>query len=127
VPKVLAWNSRAGGSPVGAEYIIMEKVQGIELEQAWPNMAIEDRLAVVKTLVSYQKAWTSILFKKFGSLYYSKDLDKPSEAQPLYTGANGIDTTNATFSVGPSVGRESFDDGRATVGFDRGPCKPLIS
>src|SRR4051812_1698284 len=35
VPKVLAWSSKAEENPVGAEYIIMEKVLGIELERVW--------------------------------------------------------------------------------------------
>ncbi|KAL1613217.1 hypothetical protein SLS60_001449 [Paraconiothyrium brasiliense] len=123
VPKVLAWNSKAQDNPVGAEYIIMEKAQGIELEKIWPSMNIKNRLALVENIAGFQKAWTSISFKRFGSLYYANDLDESSESEPLYVDANGIDTIDERFAIGPSTGREMVDNGRATVQFDRGPCK----
>jgi aminoglycoside phosphotransferase (APT) family kinase protein len=67
VPKVLAWSSKAQENPVGAEYIIMEKVSGIELEHVWPSMSIKDRLVIVKAIAGFQKAWTSVSFNRFGS------------------------------------------------------------
>jgi hypothetical protein len=74
VPKVLAWCSRARENPVGAEFIIMEEVPGVELEQVWPDMSIQDRFTVVKSIAGFQKAWTSVAFTKYGSLYFSRDL-----------------------------------------------------
>jgi hypothetical protein len=126
VPRVLAWSSKAQENLVGAEYIIMEKVLGIELEHVWPTMNIKDRLALVKTISGFQKAWTSVSFKKFGGLYYAKDLDEPTGNEPLYVDANGIDVIDDKFAIGPSTGRESIDNGRATIRFDRGPCKTSI-
>jgi hypothetical protein len=41
VPRVLSWNSKVEGNPVGAEYIIMEKVSGVELAQVWPSKDIK--------------------------------------------------------------------------------------
>lgn len=123
VPEVFAWSSKAQENPVGAEYIIMEKLPGIELERAWPTMKTEDRLAVVQEIADYQKAWTSVSFKKYGGLYYSKDLVSSLENEPLYTDADGVDVKDPRFSIGPSTGRELIDNGRARVEFDRGPCK----
>ncbi|KAF2259616.1 APH-domain-containing protein [Lojkania enalia] len=125
VPRVLAWSSKAQENPVGAEYIIMEKVPGIELERVWPSMNIKDRLALIKTIAGFQKAWTSVSFKKFGSLYYAKDLDESTGNGPLYVDANGIDIIDEKFAIGPSTGRESIDNGRATINFDRGPWNSL--
>jgi hypothetical protein len=119
----LAWSSKAKENPVGTEYIIMEKVSGIELERVWPSMNIRDRLALVKALAGFQKAWTSVSFKKFGSLYYAKDLDESAQNEPLYVDPNGIDIIDENFAVGPFMGRESIDNGRATISFNRGPCK----
>jgi len=68
VPKVLAWSSKGQDTSVGAEYIIMEKAPGVDLERWWPSMQIKERYAVVKAIATYQKAWTSVSFKKFGSL-----------------------------------------------------------
>lgn len=123
VPRILTWNSRAQESAVGAEYIVMEKVSGIELEHVWPSMNIKDRLAIVKTLAGFQKAWTSISFTKFGSLYYAKDLDGTIRKEPLYIDAKGNSVTDGRFAIGPSMGRESYDNGRAAITFDKGPCK----
>ncbi|KAI9702990.1 MAG: hypothetical protein M1836_008204 [Candelina mexicana] len=124
-PKVYAWSSRTHENKVGAEYIIMEKVPGVPLDDVWRTMGIEDRFKIVKTIASYQKAWTSTIFNQYGSLYYSKDLDT-STSGPLYTDSHGDTITNTKFSVGPSTGREFNDDGRAAVKFDRGPWKSLV-
>lgn len=123
VPKVLAWCSQAHESPVGAEYIIMERVPGIELEHVWPKMNVKDRFAVVKAIADVQKAWTSVSFTKYGSLYFSKDLDSTPDGQPLYVDAEGKHIKDTCYAIGPSTGRENLDNGRATVNFDRGPCK----
>jgi len=122
VPRVFAWSSKAQENPVGAEYIIMEKLPGIELELVWPTMKMEDRLAVVQTIATYQKSWTSISFKKYGSLYYAKDLDTGSDNEVLYIDTDGVTVKDSIFAIGPSTGRELIDNKRAIVEFDRGPC-----
>jgi len=125
VPEVFAWSSRAQENAVGAEYVIMEKTAGVELEQVWPTIKTEDRLAIVQKIANYQKNWTSVSFKKYGSLYYSKDLISRSDNETLYTDADGVDVNDSRFSIGPSTGREFIDNGRVGVDFDRGPCKSL--
>jgi hypothetical protein len=126
VPRVLAWSSKAQENPVGAEYIIMEKVPGIELEQVWPSMDVKDRLTLLKNIAGFQEAWTSVSFKKFGGLYYAMDLDGPTSNEPLYIAKNGINVLDEKFAIGPSMGREMIDNARATIHFDRGPCKTSI-
>ncbi|KAJ4373138.1 hypothetical protein N0V83_003429 [Neocucurbitaria cava] len=126
VPKALAWSSQAQKNPVGAEYIIMEKAPGIELERVWPKMVAEDRFAVVKAIAGFQKAWTEVSFTKYGSLYFSEDLGKlQTDKEPLYIDANGAQITNHRFAVGPCTGREWVDSGRAAINFDRGPHQSL--
>ena len=100
----------------------MEKVPGVQLDFVWAGMGIEDRLTIAKAIARYQKTWTSFSFKKFGSLYYAKDLDGHNQS-PLYTDCHGVTITNPRFAVGPSTGRDFSDDGRLAVEFDRGPCK----
>jgi hypothetical protein len=101
----------------------MEKVPGIELESIWSSLNVADKWAIVQTIAGYQKAWMSISFKGFGSLYFAEDLGKEVTNKAVYTNANGVDVTDSRFAIGPSTGREIFDDGRGTVDFDRGPCK----
>ncbi|KAH8676899.1 kinase-like domain-containing protein [Tricladium varicosporioides] len=125
VPEVFAWSSRAQENPVGAEYIIMEKIPGIELERLWPTMKTEDRLAIVQEIANYQKKWTSVSFKKYGGLYYSKDLVSSLDNETLYTDADGVDVKDPSFSIGPSTGRELIDNGRAGVEFNRGSWQTI--
>ncbi|KAF2757486.1 hypothetical protein EJ05DRAFT_465617 [Pseudovirgaria hyperparasitica] len=125
VPKVLAWSSRAQSNPIGAEYIIMEKASGVELEQIWPSLDIKERFAVVKAVAGYQKSWNSISFKKFGGLYYKKDLDSDTGNDALYVDADGHDIVDTKYAIGPSPGREWIDNGRVNIKLDRGPWKTL--
>ena len=121
VPKVFAWSSRANENPVGAEYIIMEKAPGVQLDELWPNMDIKARFEVVKAIASFQNAWASTSFSQYGSLYYSFDIDRENAC--ILTKSDGSRNTEPRFTVGPSVGRDMLDDGRIAVDFDRGPCK----
>lgn len=105
----------------------MEKAPGIELEEVWPKMEIQDRLAIVKSLLGFQNAWTSASFNGYGGLYYTDDLDEPVKDEPLYVDANGNEIKNPKFAIGPTTGREWLDNGRATIKMDRGPCKPSVS
>ena len=123
VPKVFAWNSRAQDNPVGAEYIIMEKLPGIPLDQVWAKLEIRDRFTIVKAIARYQKAWMSVSFTKYGSLYYAQDLDEHSPQSPLYIDQYNVEVTNPWFAIGPSTGRGFIDEGRVDVDFDRGPCE----
>ncbi|KAG6298268.1 hypothetical protein E4U45_005206 [Claviceps purpurea] len=59
-------SSRAEETPIGAEYILMEKMEGVELEEVWPEMEIEDRLEVVKAVAAYQLSWASVSFEQYG-------------------------------------------------------------
>ncbi|KAH7074476.1 hypothetical protein BKA63DRAFT_603397 [Paraphoma chrysanthemicola] len=87
----------------------MEKAPGVELETFWPTFSIKERLAVVKAMAAYQRAWASVSFKQFGSLYYAEDLDIQSSTGPLYTDVNGSDIWS----------------NKTTVPLDRGPWNSL--
>ena len=100
----------------------MDKVPGVELERFWPEMSIEDRFAVVKTIASYQIRWALTSFEKFGSLYFRVDLNKNAGCNFTYTNHDGVRKLDNRFAIGLSSGREFFDDGRSLMDFDRGPC-----
>jgi hypothetical protein len=86
-------------------------------------MNIKDRFAVVKAVAGYQKSWTSVSFAKYGSLYFSKDLNNRLNNQPLYVDTKRDHIKSTCYAVGSSTGRKNFDNRRATVSFDRGPCR----
>lgn len=120
VPKVYSWSAQNNNS-VGAEYIIMEKFSGVQLDSVWPSMRLDDRFSLTKTIAKYQEAWTKASFSHFGSLYFANDLVGVRHVT-LHDRVAG-----KKLAIGPSTGREWFDSGRETVEFDRGPCKCFCS
>lgn len=59
-----AWNAKID-NPVGAEYIIMEEVQGSQLSKVWTDMKISAKTSVVKDLVAIEKKLLSVSFARF--------------------------------------------------------------
>lgn len=122
-PRVLAWSS-SDKNAVNAEYIIMEKAKGVQLASMWPKMELDQRVQVVRAIARHQRAWLNISFSRIGSLYYAKD--SPSSANldgPLFSDDLGKPITDSKFVIGPILGREWMDNGRATIDSDRGPCE----
>ncbi|KAF4629416.1 hypothetical protein G7Y89_g8732 [Cudoniella acicularis] len=121
-PKVLAWSSKAYENSVGAEYIIMERVEGVSLSTRWASMPLDKKTVIVKTLARYQKSWMSKTFKQYGSLYYVDDVPvSPGQPTFSYQDKDGVEVQDKRFAVGPTVHRQTVDYGRAQVDFYRGP------
>ena len=118
-----AWNSKAAENPVGAEFIIMEEARGVPLSHKWPAIHGDDKLKLIEKIVEIESTLVSTSFRDFGSLYYTKDLEHPARKDVLYTNTTGRPTVNAQFSIGPTTDRKFFDDDRANIDFDRGPCE----
>ena len=119
VPRVHSWNSRATSHPVGAEFIIMDKVDGVPLSKIWPTMALPQKLQVLLALTRLQKQWLGISLSHYGGLYYAKDI-LPRTGYHYVKNGNAV--TDSVFAVGPATGRDWFDAGRSTLNIERGPC-----
>lgn len=120
-PKVLAWSSRTTGS-VGAEFIIMEKVSGIELSHKWPELSGDDKYSLIQAVIGFERMLTSVSFKKLGSHYYAEDVIDSASQDVLYVKEQEGEVRSSKFAVGPTTDRKFFDDGRGAVEVDRGPC-----
>lgn len=122
-PRVIAWNSDRTNA-VGAEYIVMEKAQGIELESVWSTLDDKQKVKVVRSIAMHQMKWAEILFREIGSIYYTDGLQPSNNVRPLCidkdSGEKGVDSK---FTIGPIVGREWMDSGRLDLEVDRGPCR----
>lgn len=79
----------------------------------------------MKTISEYQKAWMSISFTQYGSLYYSSDTGDTGGCD-LVKGDGSV-TKAQRSAVGPSTGRDFLDDGRMALELDRGPCMASYS
>ncbi|KAF2722987.1 phosphotransferase family protein [Polychaeton citri CBS 116435] len=119
-PRVLAWSS-SDKNAVKAEYIIMEKAEGVQLGTAWSTMDINQRGRVIRAIARHQRTWSKISFSRIGSLYYAKDLPPVDQATPVFFNDLGQPVAGLKFAIGPALGREWVDSGRANVNCDRGP------
>ena len=120
VPKVHAWNS-SPTNPVGAEYMIMERVPGIELEHLWYSMDLEKRMSVVEQLVNLERRLFELQLPANGSIYYSSELGSDFESMDITSSL-----TDKRFCVGPSTEYLWWYQSRAALTKGRGPCKTLL-
>ncbi|KAG8209780.1 APH domain-containing protein [Trichophyton interdigitale] len=81
-PKVYAWNSGTTNT-VGAEYIIMERMPGVQLRQVWSSMKLVEKMNLCLDIARYQSAWLSVTFSQFGGLYYTQDVQIVSRSKKL--------------------------------------------
>jgi hypothetical protein len=99
----------------------MEKAPSVSLETVWPGMKMKERSTLVRNIFKLNSSWSSVSFRKFGSLCYTNDIE--SDRECLYTDASGVEVLNEKFAVGPATGRDYVDYGKIDVEFDRGPCR----
>jgi hypothetical protein len=125
VPKVFAWSASADRTDVGAEYILMEKVEGVELYKRYKNLRSEG-LELINQLTAMERAFVGRPFSQIGSLYYKEDVEPALQERPLY--ADGAeDDASARFRIGPYVDWDIWRGTRANVEADRGPCMFIFS
>ncbi|RDW93617.1 uncharacterized protein DSM5745_00939 [Aspergillus mulundensis] len=110
VPKVLGYCSRASGSSLGAEYIVMERAPGVELARVWDQFKGREKVAIVKQVAAITCKLARARFQANGALYKREDV----------AAAESI-AIDEHFAIGPTVGRSWFDDRRGEVDVHRGP------
>jgi hypothetical protein len=104
---------------VGAEFIIMDKVEGVPLSQVWSTMKLPQKLQVLLAMTRLQKQWRSVSFSHYGSLYYTGDVQPPAGNHYI---KDGEVVSDSEFVIGPATGRDWCDAGRAILDVDKGPC-----
>ncbi|KZF23492.1 phosphotransferase enzyme family protein [Xylona heveae TC161] len=112
-PKIYAWNARAAESPVGAEYIIMEKADGVLLSSKWPLMSTKEKHQLTQSIIAFERSLLAHKFENIGSIYYERDLVDSQDKFPA--------TAYSGFVVGPTTDRKFLEDGRRKVKTDKGP------
>lgn len=121
VPKVFAWSSRASETPVGAEFMILEKVQGIELHDAWPLVRRHIN-NLVKQFTTLEQKFPKATFSKFGSIYYKSDLEGYPQASSLLADESIETDFTRRFTIGPHMNWDLWRGERVDMQADRGPC-----
>ena len=123
VPVVYEWSSNARANPVGAEYMIMEKARGTELQNIWYSMDIKQRMDTVGKIANFEKRLLELPLPAYGSIYF-KDTE-------IIGDANKVDiVTEAArekFCVGPSTEYLWWYQGRNRLSVQQGSCEKELS
>ena len=115
VPKILDYSSSPENS-VGAEYIIMERVDGESLWSRWLSLTTEEVKHVMTQIAEMEHRIFSFPFPAYGSLYHRRDLNDESQ----------IALQVEDFSIGPIAGRQFWHGERRQMKLDRGPCESIV-
>lgn len=117
VPKVFDYSTTTE-NPVGAEYMIMEKVAGKQLGDVWYIMSEEERLKMILQVVEMETKLFSIQLPASGSIYYKHDLAAGTESinLPVPGGAG-------SFCIGPDAHYTWWHNERSSLPVERKPCE----
>jgi hypothetical protein len=117
VPQVLRWSASAEDNPVGAEYILMEHVEGVPLEKCWSSLTWDERGSIIGTLAYYENRLFCIPFSYHGNLYYKASVPVGQKIRSLYDHYD-----DPVFCIGPSAEISLWKGEREHLEVDRGPC-----
>ncbi|KAJ5571061.1 phosphotransferase enzyme family protein [Penicillium sp. DV-2018c] len=117
-PRVYSWNSQASSHPVGAEFIIMDKIEGVPLSQVWGTLKLTQKLQLLLAMTQLQKQWLSVSFSHYGSLYYTGDVQPLADS---YYVKDGKAIRDPEFAIGPATGRDWSDADRSMLDIEKGP------
>ncbi|KAE8130873.1 kinase-like domain-containing protein [Aspergillus pseudotamarii] len=109
VPEVFTY-SITSDNPVGAEYILMERVEGESLSSRWLSLTTDEMKDIMTQIADIERKIFDFSFPAYGSLYYKKDLDGETQI-PIMD----------DFVVGPVSTRQFWHGERSKTEIDRGP------
>lgn len=111
VPEVLAY-STSSDNPIGAEYILMERVEGESLSSRWLSLTTDEVKDIMTQIADMERKIFDFHFPAYGSLYHKKDLDGETQI-PIVE----------DFCIGPVSARQFWHGERSETEIDRGPCR----
>jgi hypothetical protein len=119
VPEVFGYSPDQANA-VGAEYILLQKIDGTPLSDQWFSMDTKTRVKLMKQIVEIEKQFMSIRFLANGSLYYRRDLSCSQRAIPA---SQDPDLSSPDqIVIGPTAQHEWWYQDRGLLEIDRGPC-----
>lgn len=124
VPEVYGY-SFSPENEAKTEYILMEYVEGTDLNTIWFQLDEREIISFMKELAEFEETMMSLQFPAGGSIFYTKDLEKLSGIKgiPIQAGQEEADGVSK-FSMGPDVSVPLWFGRRETMDVFRGPCEP---
>lgn len=122
IPRIYGWNSSSSPktNPVGAEYIIMERIQGVELNRCWKTLSRKEMLTIIKQLCEFESTLFNTTFSHYGSLYYRNSLSPEQQSPLLYS--KDESSVGQRWCVGPTADPSFWHGERKDFDLERGPC-----
>lgn len=145
VPNVIAYSSTSDNE-LGFEWMLLEKIDGIPLSEAWETMNFESKSKLSEEISQYSQQLSSLRFDQIGNLYFSTIQDqvnarrRSSENMITKDSPNAHDRTvsnsnnepgdeiesinqniGTKFVIGRIVSPWFFRDKRVLFSVDRGP------
>ncbi|EGE02445.1 phosphotransferase enzyme family protein [Trichophyton equinum CBS 127.97] len=130
VPKVLAWSSSAlQSNAVGTEFILMDRVKGVQLSEVWDDMSERQRFNLVKNVVEIEKRLVDIPLSGYGGLYHREILvdNDSSFFEAISPGQMpGKEDDISKFVIGPTPERAFYTGEGEEPLNGRGPWKSAV-
>jgi Phosphotransferase enzyme family len=123
VPRVFSYSCDEN-NPVGSEYIIMEKIEGMPLGGRWKAMTIDEKHSMLESVAGFQSRFISRTFSEYGNLYFLHDIDKTARASQLYEIKSEDDDV---YCIGPTSTAKFWEPQRFTTRSNNGPCTLLAN
>ncbi|RAK99051.1 aminoglycoside phosphotransferase family protein [Aspergillus ibericus CBS 121593] len=124
VPKVVGYSVDQTNS-VGAEYILLEKLEGQPLSQVWFTMDNKARVKIMKQIVAAENKFMHIPIPASGSLYYRRDLEQTQFGITL-PGQSDVSAPDQIV-VGPTAQHAWWYEERKALEVDRGPWDSYLA
>ena len=84
-PRVFAWSADATANSVGTEYIIMEKMSGVESHHRWTHIAkAPEVFPLLDGVFNIESSFEGAPFSQIGSLYFKDDVRTDLRDRPLF-------------------------------------------
>ena len=109
------WTIRLSNSAVGAEYTIMEKVNGRDLGDIWYEFLEKARTEVVVQVARLESVLFSISLPRCGGVYFKRDLENGTEVVNITAGdgvEEGAGENAGQLYIGPDVAQIWWCDKR---------------
>ncbi|KAF3394555.1 Endochitinase B1 [Penicillium rolfsii] len=115
VPEIFGYSAVADNS-AGTGYIVMELVQGRNLDDVWYTLSGQERRTLLSNLVQLESRLFGLQFPASGSLYYCDDLPK-NEGRIIVPSPS----STRPFCIGPDTSLALWYGKRRELAAERGP------
>ncbi|KAH8930233.1 hypothetical protein BT69DRAFT_1235122 [Atractiella rhizophila] len=119
-PEVFAWSARADATPVGSEFILMEKVQGVPLYKRWAHIEKGQVVAFLNDLRAIEKKFETTHLSSHGSIYFKNDLPVDLQSSRFYPEET---EDSSKYTIGPIAHHLWWRHDYADLKVSRGPWK----